>query len=152
MVSIPNGPHKPFQRKLWVYSNDIQQMFQSLTGPTSHSNGASQQRPCGRRCVSIPNGPHKPFQLKTAKHNTHAHTQFQSLTGPTSHSNRAFMWVSFLCIVIVSIPNGPHKPFQHRGIGFVLAWLPFQSLTGPTSHSNPTLSASPSYSKNGFNP
>ncbi len=87
--------------------------FQSLTGPTSHSNDAGLLN-YGMYSggVSIPNGPHKPFQ-RNAQGNFAGYAKwFQSLTGPTSHSNDA----------------------HHRSS----AWYyhGFQSLTGPTSHSN----------------
>ena len=85
-VSIPNGPHKPFQRLYIVWEQTIRILFQSLTGPTSHSN------------------------LRMLEYYLSIF-EFQSLTGPTSHSNKQSFWelVEAAC---VSIPNGPHKPFQ----------------------------------------
>src|SRR6266852_4080933 len=61
--------------------------FQSLTGPTSHSNIQLRAFQPVRMEVSIPNGPHKPFQHEIFVVIMGPIWGFQSLTGPTRHSN-----------------------------------------------------------------
>src|SRR6266849_2910152 len=120
-------------------------MFQSLTGPTSHSNRTLSSSSILRGVVSIPNGPHKPFQLGNFAKGCGDTFLFQSLTGPTSHSNKKGLigipeWIlvfqsltgptshsNVSCqafhppvLLSVSIPNGPHKPFQRRAHS--IAW------------------------------
>src|SRR6266852_4190468 len=86
-------------------SEDLQRnRFQSLTGPTSHSNPVVSTRSGSLACVSIPNGPHKPFQHSFHPVSWVKYFWFQSLTGPTSHST--FSTVSLLKTPqMVSIPN-----------------------------------------------
>src|SRR6266849_568551 len=109
--------------------------FQSITGPTSHSNSFTRGTYHRIHMFQSLTGPTSHSNLKYG-YTCLPDALFQSLTGPTSHSNlkRSHIGRYF---ARVSIPNGPHKPFQRAGVACSeRGYSAFQSLTGPTSHSN----------------